>query len=39
VGKLSTPLTETSKPSALGMFPAKPETNDADNAEEMKRAA
>ena len=39
VGKLSKPLTETSKPSALGMFPAKSEADDADDNEEMKRAA
>lgn len=39
VGKLSKPLTQTSKPSAIAKFPAKPETSDADDAEEMKRAA
>ena len=39
VGKLSKPLTETSKPSALEASPAKAEPKDADSAEEMKRAA
>ena len=40
VGKLSKPLTETSKPSAIELFPGKPETNDADESrEEIKRAA
>src|SRR4029079_18077154 len=35
VGKLSTPLTETSKPSAIAAFPATPENSE----EEVKRAA
>jgi len=39
VGKLSTPLTETSKPSALEASPAKAQLNEEDNTEEMKRAA
>lgn len=40
VGKLSKPLTETSKPSAIELFPGKSETNDADESrEEIKRAA
>jgi hypothetical protein len=37
VGKLSTPLTETARPAALAVIPAKPETYDDDV--ELKRAA